>query len=66
MATSRTDIIAGSFIADTYPLFGCDKKIKDAGTIRHIGIGPAREADPGVISTVDAVDEGERPEGGSR
>ena len=35
LATSRTDILAGSFIADTYPLFGCDKKTRDSGIIKH-------------------------------
>lgn len=35
LATSRKDVLAGSFIADTFPLFGCDKKATDKGVVKY-------------------------------
>lgn len=35
LASSRSDVLAGSFIADTFPLFGCDKKSTDSGVVKH-------------------------------
>jgi len=34
-ASSRSDILAGSFIADTFPLFGCDKQSSSSGVVTH-------------------------------
>lgn len=35
LASSRSDVFVGSFIADTFPLFGCDKKSTDRGVVVH-------------------------------
>ena len=43
LATSRSDIQVGSFIADTYPLFGCDRKSTDVGVVKYSPDGLSRD-----------------------